>query len=67
MQKSVSTHPDGLAFERLEDQGAQREAEVEIRAELQAGAMSDYELDRQSRDLQVEAELQALKDKLDGR
>ena len=29
--------------------------------------MSDYELDRQSRDLQVEAELQALKDKLDGR
>lgn len=67
LQKSVSTHPDGLAFERLEDQVAQREAEVEIRAELQAGAMSDYELDRQSRDLQVEAELQALKDKLDGR
>jgi phage shock protein A len=67
LQKSASTHPDGLAFERLEDQVAQSEAEVQVRAELQAGSLSDYELDRQSRDLQVEAELQALKDKLDSR
>ncbi len=56
---------DGAAFERLEDEVLQTEAEVEIRQEIQGGAMSDMELAERSRDLQVEAELQAIKERLE--
>ncbi|MHC4552860.1 MAG: PspA/IM30 family protein [Planctomycetota bacterium] len=65
LQTSTSASPDGAAFDRLEDQVAQTEAEVEIRGEMQAGALNEVELAQKSRDLQVEAELQALKDKLE--
>jgi phage shock protein A len=65
LQKATSTSPNGVAFDRLEDQVEQTEAEVEIRGQMQAGDLNEYELAQQSRDLQVEAELQALKEKLD--
>ena len=54
-----------MAFDRLEDQVVQTEAEIEICGEMQAGTLNEYELAQKSRDLQVEAELQALKEKLD--
>lgn len=65
LQKATSTSPDGVAFDRLEDEVAQTEAEIDIRSQMQAGDLSEVELAQQSRDLQVEAELQALKEKLD--
>ena len=65
LQKATGTSPDGVAFDRLEDQVVQTEAEIEIRGEMQAGTLNEYELAQKSRDLQVEAELQALKEKLD--
>ena len=58
---------DGAAFERLEDEVLQTEAEVEIRQEIHGGAMSDMELAERSRDLQVEAELQAMKERLESK
>jgi phage shock protein A len=65
LQKATSSSPDGVAFDRLEDEVHQTEAEVEIRGQMQAGDLGEYELAQKSRDLQVEAELQALKEKLD--
>ena len=65
LQKATSTSPEGVAFDRLEDKVVQAEAEVEIRGEMQAGDLNEYELAQQSRDLQVEAELQSLKEKMD--
>jgi phage shock protein A len=65
LQKATSVSPDGVAFDRLEEQVMQTEAEVEIRGQMQAGNLTDYELAQKSRDLQVDAELEALKDKLD--
>ena len=64
LQKATSTSPDGVAFDRLEDKVVQTEAEVEIRSQMQAGDFNEYELAQKSRDLQVEAELQAMKEKL---
>jgi phage shock protein A len=55
---------DGVAFDRLEDEVLQTEAEVEIRQEMHGDALSDIELAQRSRELQVEAELQAMKDQL---
>lgn len=54
----------GVAFDRLEDEVLQTEAEAEIRQEMQGDALSDVELAQRSRELQVDAELQALKDEL---
>jgi len=54
-----------MAFDRLEDEVLQTEAEVEIRQEIQSGEMSNMELAERSRDLQVEAELQAMKERLE--
>lgn len=65
LQTAAGTSADGVAFDRLEDEVAQSEAEVEIRGQMQAGNLNEYELAQKSRDLQVEAELQALKEKLD--
>lgn len=65
LQKATSTSPDGVAFDRLEDEVNQTEAEVEIRGQMQAGDLNEYELAQKSRDLQVEAELQAMKEKLE--
>jgi phage shock protein A len=52
-------------FERLEDEVLQAEAEVEIRQEINSDSMSNLELAEKSRNFQVEAELEALKDKLE--
>ena len=65
LSKTTALGSDGVAFERLEDEVLQTEAEVEIRQEIQSGAMSDMELAARSRDLQVEAELQAMKERLE--
>ncbi|MHC4170931.1 MAG: hypothetical protein ACYSWQ_28675 [Planctomycetota bacterium] len=54
-----------MAFDRLEDDVLQAEAEVEIRQEIHSDAMTDVQLTERSRDLQVEAELQAMKDVLE--
>lgn len=64
-KSSVALGSDGAAFERLEDEVLQTEAEVEIRQEIHGTAMSDLELAERSRDLQVEAELQAMKERLE--
>lgn len=55
----------GLAFERLEDEVNQVEAEVEISEEIRAGTMAMKDLEESSRDLQVDAELRAMKEKLE--
>lgn len=55
----------GVGFDRLEDEVLQTEAEVEIRQEMREDSLSDIELAQHSRELQVEAELQALKDELE--
>jgi len=54
-----------VSFERLENEVLQAEAEVEIRQEINSDSMSDQELAEKSRHFQIEAELEALKDKLD--
>lgn len=55
---------DGAAFERLEDQVLQAEAEAQIGDEIRRGNLSDLDLEQRSRDLQVDAELQAMKERL---
>jgi len=55
----------GVGFDRLEDEVLQVEAEVEIRQEMRGDGLSDIELAQRSRELQVEAEIQALKDDLE--
>ncbi len=55
----------GVAFERLEDEVLQVEAEAEIRQEMRDDSLGDIELAQRARDLQVEAELQAMKDQLE--
>ena len=63
--QALGVSRDGVAFDRLEDEVMQTEAEVEIRQEMHGGALSDMELMQHSRDLQIEAELQAMKDQLE--
>jgi len=63
--KVVGVSADGPAFDRLEDEVLQTEAEVEIRQEMRGDSLSDIELAQRSRELQVEAELQAMKDQLE--
>ena len=65
LSKTTALGTDGVAFDRLEDEVLQTEAEVEIRQEIQSGEMSNIELAERSRDLQVEAELQAMKERLE--
>ncbi len=57
---------DGAAFERLEDTVLQTEAEVEVADEIRGTALLDADLEQRSRDLQVDAELRALKAEFDG-
>jgi phage shock protein A len=66
-KSSAALGSDGAAFERLEDEVMQTEAEVEIRQEIQGDVMSDLELAERSRDLQVEAELQEIKERLEAK
>lgn len=62
LSKTMGISGDGVAFDRLEDEVLQTEAEVEIRQEMHGDTLSDIELAQRSRELQVEAELQAMKD-----
>ncbi len=63
--KTVAVGGEGMAFDRLEDEVLQTEAELEIRQEIHSDALTDIQLAERSRDLQVEAELQAMKDLLE--
>ena len=63
--KTVAVGGETMAFDRLEDQVLQTEAEVEIRQEIHSDALTDIQLAERSRDLQVEAELEAMKDFLE--
>jgi phage shock protein A len=65
LQKATSMSPEGVAFDRLEEQVEQTETEVEIRGQMQAGTLTDYELAQKSRELQVEAELSEMKERLE--
>ncbi len=56
---------DADAFDRLEDGVLQAEAEVEAREEIRAASMGEADLDARSRQWQVEAELAALKQRID--
>lgn len=66
LDTATSMSPDGVSFDRYEDQVMQAEAEVQINQEIRGDSLTDMELAQRSRQLQVEAELQALKDKLAG-
>lgn len=66
LDTATSMSPDGVSFDRLEDQVLQAESEVEVNQEMRGDSMTDMELAQKSRQLQVDAELQALKDKLSG-
>lgn len=63
--QALGVGADGVAFDRLEDEVMQAEAEVEIRQEMHGDALTDIELMQRSRDLQIEAELQSMKDQLE--
>ncbi len=52
------------AFDRLEDEVLTAEAEMEVRQEMRGSDFSDAELTDRVREMQVEAEMQALKDKI---
>lgn len=52
------------AFERLEDEVVQAEAHVEVQDEMCAGSLADADLEHRARELQVEAEMRALKKRL---
>ena len=66
LDRATAVSGDGVSFERLEDEVLQAEAEVEIRQEIHSDALTDVQLAERSRDLQVEAELEAMKDLLEG-
>ncbi|MHC4297790.1 MAG: PspA/IM30 family protein [Planctomycetota bacterium] len=63
--KTAAVGGEAAAFDRLEDEVLQTEAEVEIRQEIHSDALTDVQLAERSRDLQVEAELEAMKDLLE--
>ncbi len=64
LNRAVGMDPDGASFDRLEDDVLQSEAEVEINQELRGDSLTDIELAQKAREMQVEAELQELKEKL---
>lgn len=56
-----------FGFERLEDEVLTKEAEVEVRGQMRGDSLSDRDLQERSRELQVEAELQELRAKLENK
>ena len=61
--ETVSSHVNGGAmFERMEDKVTIKEAEAEIAEDMQG---INVNLEQQSRDIQIDAELAALKDKIE--
>jgi phage shock protein A len=59
--KATSLSPDGVSFDRLEEDVLQSEAQVEINSEIRGDTLSDFELAEHSRQMQVDAELEALR------
>ena len=64
--KATSLSPEGVSFDRLEEDVLQSEAQVEINQEIRGDSLSDLELAEHSRQMQVDAELEALRAELDG-
>jgi len=62
--RTMAMSPDGLDFDRLEDQVLQSEAEVQINQELRGDALTEVELAQRARDMQVEAELEEIREHL---
>ncbi len=62
--RTIALSPDGLTFDRLEDQVLQSEAQVQINQELRGDALSELELAQKARDMQVEAELEEIRERL---
>ncbi|MHC4636565.1 MAG: PspA/IM30 family protein [Planctomycetota bacterium] len=65
LNKTMAVGSNGVAFDRLEDEVLQAEAEVQIRQEIRGDSLSDLELAERARDLQIEAELQSLKEQFE--
>ena len=65
MNRAVSISPEGMTFDRLEDQVLQSEAQVEINQELRGDSLTDIELAQKAREMQVEAELAEIRGRLD--
>ncbi len=63
--KATSLSADGVSFDRLEDDVLQSEAQVEINQEIRGDSLSELELAEHSRQMQVDAELEALRAELD--
>ncbi|HPD46317.1 MAG TPA: PspA/IM30 family protein [Anaerohalosphaeraceae bacterium] len=64
LSRAVAFNPDGVTFDRLEDQVLQSEAEVQINQELRGDSLTEIELAQRARDMQVEAELAELRERL---
>lgn len=63
--KAASLSPDGVSFDRLEEQVLQSEAQVEINSEIRGDSLSELEMAERSRQMQVDAELEALRAELE--
>jgi phage shock protein A len=64
--EDVGDRVTGADFERLEDAVSQAEIEVEIEREVRGEMVDAAGLEKRSRDLELDAELRALKDKVGG-
>jgi len=64
LDKAASVSGEGVAFDRLSEQVDQAEAEVEILEEIRGDAMGELDLEQRARDLQIEAELRAIKQRM---
>ncbi|MBN1817347.1 MAG: PspA/IM30 family protein [Sedimentisphaerales bacterium] len=65
LDRATSLNPEGVAFDRLEEQVLQNEAKVQIHQELRGDSLTEVELAQRSRELQVEAELEEMKERLE--
>jgi len=63
--KATSLSPDGVSFDRLEEDVLQSEAQVEINQEIRGDSLSELELAEHSRQMQVDSELEALRAELE--
>lgn len=64
LDRTVSATGEAVAFERMEDNVLQTEAEAETMAEIRGESMSDLDLEQRAREMQVDAELRAMKERL---
>ncbi|MFP4054097.1 MAG: PspA/IM30 family protein [Phycisphaerae bacterium] len=64
LDRATSLSGEGVAFDRLAGEVDQIEAEVEIGEEIRGDSLSDAELEDRGRELQVDAQLRQLKEKL---